>query len=416
MSPSATLVRRQDRSIIMGTLPVEKSIRCGVVGLGNRSVHNVLPKLIRYDEFTVAAVCDVRKEVTDKVVAELREKHDLAVPGYLDFDQMLQSESLDAVVLQLDPDRQIPLACRAMNAGLHVMAEVPLTYSLDDCWNLVATVERTGKVFLLMEQLRYAGYVAAWREIIRKDVIGHPLFVEGQYFHYLPWMHFQDDSGRFFTRQQVAEFASNAKPTWRFRQPSIGYLPHELSPLLYILDDRVVRVEGMSTRKESYKHPGLEYADMQVALMHTEKDTIMRLATSFSAPYTESTSCHWHHIKGSEGFIETPRAACDKAKLWVHGWHLDEPLTVPWSYKRTDAPPEAHNSGHGDLDFYVFAQFADAVLYGAKPTLDVYKAVETAAPAILAARSMEQDNAPQNVPDFRPGPHRPSGQLPKNMQ
>jgi len=36
MSPSATLVRRQDRSIIMGTLPVEKSIRCGVVGLGNR--------------------------------------------------------------------------------------------------------------------------------------------------------------------------------------------------------------------------------------------------------------------------------------------------------------------------------------------------------------------------------------------
>ena len=59
------------------------------------------------------------------------------------------------------------------------------------------------------------------------------------------------------------------------------------------------------------------------------------------------------------------------------------------------------------------AAFRDALLHGKDTGFDVYHAVETAAPAILAADSIDQGSQPLRVPDFRPGPHRPAGQAPK---
>ncbi|MDY7010356.1 MAG: hypothetical protein SVV80_06325, partial [Planctomycetota bacterium] len=70
-------------------------------------------------------------------------------------------------------------------------------------------------------------------------------------------------------------------------------------------------------------------------------------------------------------------------------------------------------SGHGGADVTIFASFRDAILNGAPVDMDVYKACETAAPAILAGESVEKDSAKFKVPDFRPGPDRPAGQLPK---
>ena len=419
MSDRATLVEPRSSRTVVESAPVENPIRLGVVGLGPRSVGNVLPKAIRYEDYALTAVCDIRPEIVDAVVAKVEREHGLLVPGYTDFDKMLATEDLDAVAVQIDPDKQIPLACRAMQAGCHVMVEVPTAYSIEDCWQAVVTTERTGKIFMLMEQVRFAGYIRAWRRIVETGVIGKPLFVEGEYFGYKADPYFQDSAGRFYTPEQ-AKNVSDAKPTWRHLGPTICYLPHEMSPMLYVIDDRVTRVVGMSTCNGSYKLEGVKKADVQVALMHTEKDVVMRMAVGHTSPALPrkgggSGSSHWHHVKGSEGVLEWSRSMTEKPKLWVDGWQLREAIEVDWDMRRVDAPREAVGSGHGDLDHYVFAQFADAVLRGVPPELDVYRAVETAAPAILAAKSIAEENTPQDVPDFRPGPNRKKGEMPKGM-
>lgn len=74
--------------------------------------------------------------------------------------------------------------------------------------------------------------------------------------------------------------------------------------------------------------------------------------------------------------------------------------------------PEAAKSGHGGLDYYVFAHFADAVLYGVPLEFDVYRAVETAAPAIMVSKSIEQGEISLDAPGFRPGAYRKPGHLP----
>ena len=38
--------------------------------------------------------------------------------------------------------------------------------SMEDCWRVVTTAERTGTVFMLMEQVRFSGYIRAWRRIV----------------------------------------------------------------------------------------------------------------------------------------------------------------------------------------------------------------------------------------------------------
>ena len=111
--------------------------------------------------------------------------------------------------------------------------------------------------------------------------------------------------------------------------------------------------------------------------------------------------------------VESPRKKDDTFKMWLNGWKVANTVSIPWSSERAHPPSGAAGSGHGGLDFYPFAYFADAILYDMSLDIDVYQAVETAAPAILAVKSIEQDNTSQDVPDFRPDPNRKRGEMPK---
>jgi predicted dehydrogenase len=389
-------------------------VRIGVVGLGHRAVGGAIPKMLRYDDYEVAAVCDIRPGLVEKTARDLEGDRGVKVERYTDFDRMIQAGSLDAVAIHVDPDVQVPLVCRAMEAGLHVMCEVPAAYTMEDCWRLVTTAERTGKIYLLMEQCRFWGFIRAWHEIVQSGSIGRPIYVEGEYVgYYGTHQLYQDEAGKFYTVDQ-ARGNTQARPTWRFRSQPIYYLPHTLSPLLYILEDRIDRVVGMSTRHQSYRYPEVMRADAQLALLHTAKDAVIKVARGSNTPVMKrgGTAHHWFHIKGTEGALEWPRSELDKPKMWVDGWQMSQPVEMPWSTSRTDAPRSASGSGHGDADFYVFAQFADAVLRGVPPELDVYGAVDTAAPAILAAESILNDNQPFAVPDFRPNANRSKGEPP----
>jgi hypothetical protein len=150
---------------------------------------------------------------------------------------------------------------------------------------------------------------------------------------------------------------------------------------------------------------------MQVALMKTEKDAILRMATSFAQPFPHRGN-HWYQVIGTRGCVEWRRSARDMPKLWLADAQMHDLAEVDWRFERTDAPAEARGSGHGDADHYVHAAFRDAV-WGVRPLeFDVYRAIETAAPAVLAAESIARGTQLMRVPEFRPTAARPAGQMP----
>ncbi len=373
-------------------------IRIAVVGLGHRALHWIR-LLERLDGYRVIAVCDPIERLLEPALAALKNRD--GVRSTTQYAEILADDTVDAVALCVRCQEQGGLAAMALEAGKHVNSEVPAAHTLEDCWRIVLATERSGCIYQLAEQTRYWGFVDAWRQIVAEGQIGRVTFCEGQYIGYY--------GTRFFFR----ESSTGSEPTWMTQMPPIHYLPHELSPMLKVLDDRVIEVTAMGTGSPSYAHPEIEAPDIQVALMKTEKDAVLRMAAGFTQPVSHARGHHWYQVMGTGGSVEWSRSGRDRPKMWRAGAQMHDMAEMDWRFERDDAPAEARASGHGDADYYVHAAFRDAVFGRQELSFDVYAAMDTAAPAILAADSIATGTH-LRVPDFRPTAHRAVGQSPAN--
>ena len=390
-----------------------QDLRIGFIGLGLRAQYLVeLSQTITGCK--VVGLCD---KIEHLVHTTYKAARDTDIKRYTDHRKMLKEPGIDAVYIVVEPENNANLVCEALEAGKHVMCDVPLAYTIEDCWRVVLTVERTGLKFQMNEQTRYWPFIQAWKKMIAEDTLGKIIFVEGQYFHGMTPDRFWQDSetGAKLTLEE-AENNPKAKKSriWDTSHP-ILYLPHELSPILSILDDRVEKVTCMGTRTQSYYYEFFPKSDIEVALMHTAKDTILRVAAGFCVPTARvgTTSRHWYHVMGTKGRVETNRSNNDKMKMWLANSFMKDPADVNWAWglpEEHGVPAEAFASGHGGADFWPIFNFIKSVKEDIAPPLDVYKAAETAAPAIIAAQSVEEGSKCLNVPDFRPGTHRALGQ------
>ena len=387
-----------------------KEIRTAIVGLGGRS-HYWIHLLQKAGGYRIVAICDPVEPTHAPARACLENSKD--VKSYLKYEEVLADKNIDAIALTVRCKEQGLMAAQAMEAGKHVSQEVPAAHTIEDCWRIVTAQERTGKVYLSAEQVRYGGIVDAWRQMVAAGTLGKITYAEGQYFHYYPNMAYRNPTtGEYYSPAEAAKHPEAVR-TWIYYMPPIHYLIHDLSPLLKILDDRAVEVVGMSTASPSAAHPQLASPDLQIALAKTAKGAILRMAVSFAQPHPEDAH-HWLQVIGTGGCVEMQRSSNNKPKMWLANAQMHSKGEVDWRYERTDAPSGAHQAGHAGMDYYVHEAFRDAVLDGKPLEFDVYKAMDVVAVGIQAAESIERGSAPMRVPDFRPGRDRASGKLPGN--
>lgn len=399
-------------------------IRFGIAGLGPRGRRGWIPLMRLVEGTQIVAVCD---PVAGRRAGGAEAAGLAPADAYVDLDDLLARPDVDTVAVAVAPEHIVDVSVRCLEAGKPVICEVPLAYTLADCWRAVLAHERTGLTLAMAEQTCYSAFVLAWRDLVAAGKLGHVLYGEAQYIHGMTPNRFWDDArtGEWLTWEQARDNPNAVRSrNWALRHP-IWYTPHSLAPLLRALDDhlddRVVRVTGMATRPRSYfleQSQGVDFPvpDFEVALMHTAGDAVLRLATAFNAPTPRSG--HWYHLIGTGGEVETDRRHIPGSRDDEHGlsWLTDsgnpDRAEASWRFGPDQASPRAATSGHGGLDYFPLAEFVAHLRGGPPPTIDVYRAAELAAPAILAAISIEQGSIPLAVPDFRPGPHRPKGQPP----
>jgi len=377
-------------------------VRLGVVGCGKRGIG--VGRLFRdRPDCEVTALMDAYAGPVERASAAL----ELAdVQTFTDFDALLRDGKVDALLLTCDPTVQVELACRAMDTGRHVCTEVPAAFSIDECWDLIGAVDRTGCKYQLMEQARYWGFVEAWTGMRERGELGHVCFAQGEYVHFeRNWNYWVDVETGEFTYDLVPPEGRTVEPTWRYKlwADPIYYLPHTLSPLLKILDDRVVRVSCMGTRVGSHTYPDeqLPFREIEYALMHTAGDTVMAVGAGFTLPYVRRgiAGCHWYELRGTQGSVESPRCQDDGFRKWRPEQDSFEEMDL------STAPPDADahqaRSGHGGADFKPVDSFIRAIQEDHTPPVDAYLAAEITAPAILAAESARLDGERLEMPDFR---------------
>lgn len=383
-------------------MSTQKKVRLGIVGCGSRGT-SVGGLFTRHPQCEITALFDRFDRVVERAARRLS-LSDTHI--YRDFGEMLHKAPVDALFFACDPTVQVDLACEAMMAGKHVCTEVPAAFTLDECRRLVTTVEKTGAKYQLMEQTRYWGFVDAWKQMNDRGEFGHICLAQGEYVHYQrDWDLWTDmETGERLT-DLTKPAGRRVEERWRYRvlADPIYYLPHTLSPILKVLGDRVVRVSCMGTRKHSYTYPDIHmpWSDIQYALMHTEKDTVLLTGAGFSLPHVPRgvTSCHWYEIRGTKASVESPRCLSDSFRVWRDGMETFDRMDL--SLTPVDADELQAQSGHGGADYKPVDTFIRAILDDTTPPMDVYLSVETAAPAIVAAESAGHGGVLLEVPDFR---------------
>ena len=385
-----------------GIRKMKKKTRLALVGCGRRGM-NIGKIFAKHPDCEVTAIYDIYPNCMDNAVKQFSTARKVK-----SFDDILTKGWVDAVFLACDPTGQVNLACQAMKAGLHVCTEVPAAFTLQECRDLIRTVRETGRVYLVLEQTRYWGFIQHWANMNRNGEFGQIAFAQGEYIHYKrDWGCWTDPStGDIFSpfdRPGDRELI----PTWRHHvlgQP-IYYLPHTLSPLLKVLDDRVVSVSCVGTKRPSYafreEDVELPWTDLQYALMHTEKGTILMAGAGFSMPHINrgELASHWYDVRGTKACVEAPRCADDAFRVWRRGeksFSTQDVSSIPLDATQIDI-----NSGHGGADARPVWNFLHAVRSGEPLEFDVYRAVETAVPAILAAESARLNGERLPVPDLR---------------
>lgn len=384
-----------------------KKVKLGILGAGPRAVC-LLETYVKSPNVVVTAICDCADGLAQSMAEKYsRESGYKDVKVYTDYDVMMRERGFDALIITVDPDHQISIACDAMDRGVHVMTEVPCCTDIEECRKLVRTVERTGMKYQLAEQTRYWYFISQWRKMAQEKKLGKILMVEGQYFHFEPtWDFFVNKKTGLHIQTNTGELNKNPEYTrsWRYRLlcDPIFYLPHTLSPLLSITGGRIEKVACFGTRKESYFMDGIECRDIESAIMYNSNDVIFNVRAGFTSPHSRQaeTGAHWYHVVGTHGSVEWSRAETDKPKRWMNGSGWEE--KPEWTCADPNAEDYIRNSPHGGTDGYPIKYFAEAILNDTPPPMDVYKAVETAAPAIMAAKSASLGGVTLDVPDFRP--------------
>jgi len=358
---------------------MDREIRVGVFGTGRGEV---FARTAGDAGMQLVALCDWNEEALGRVCQRHR-----SVARYADFDAFLQHD-MDAVVLANYFQQHAPYAIRALEAGRHVLSETTACKTLAEGVALCEAVERTGHIFMLAENYPYSAAACELRRLYQNGEIGKVRYAEGEYNH--------PGETAWWLR------LSPGLDHWRNWVPPTYYCTHALGPLLHVINEWPVSVNGQAMIDEGAQSPATtKVCDSGgVMLVRTDGGAVLRIF-GLTIGSVHRVRYEFH---GEQGFMGT----CDPDHWrWVRVRH--EPFQKPrdGTLDRLYAPdwPEhgdlTRKSGHGGGDFWTNYHFAQAIRAGKQPFFDVYRSVAMAAVGILGWRSCLEGSRTFRIPDFR---------------
>lgn len=141
------------------------AVRLAVIGLGKMGVSH-LSIANALDDFEVVAVCDNSKLVTD-VLGKTT-----GLNGLNDYDEVLKLKDLDAVLIATPSIAHEPMIRKALDRGLHVFAEKPLTLDAGASRELADFAASKGVVAQVGYHNRYVGTFAEAARLISSGALG----------------------------------------------------------------------------------------------------------------------------------------------------------------------------------------------------------------------------------------------------
>ncbi len=147
-----------------------KRIGVGVVGCGfvGRGAH--VPAFAEIEGASLVAVADLDEKRRKKVAAKFPLES-----AYADYADLVKDPNIDAVVVSVPTPLHARVAHAAIEAGKHVLCEMPLAASLEEADGLIDAAARKGVHLMPSLTFRFTSTFAKVRQLIDDGAIGRPV-------------------------------------------------------------------------------------------------------------------------------------------------------------------------------------------------------------------------------------------------
>ena len=146
---------------------MKSPIRVGIIGQGRSgySIHcehlKTVPK-----QFKIVAVVD---HIEDR---RKRAEQEFGCDTYSDYRELLKRDDIDLIVNSTLSHMHVPVTVDILNAKFNVLCEKPLARKAEEVDMLIDTAKKSGKVFAIYQQSRFAPYFTQVRKVIDSGVLG----------------------------------------------------------------------------------------------------------------------------------------------------------------------------------------------------------------------------------------------------
>ena len=395
--------------------PALETVRVGVIGVGNRG-YGALRRLVRIEGVKITAISDLdpARVSRGKEFAGGYGHEPAAYSGSEDeWKKLCERDDVDLVYICTPWHLHTPNSVYAMENGKHAATEIPAAQTMDECWQLVETSERTRRHCIMLENVCYDFFEMMTLNMAREGFFGEMIHGEGAYIH--------DLMGLNFSKTAYAGM-------WRLEENSGRngslYPMHGLGPICQLMDinygdrmDYLVSVSSndfmMGKRAEElaaeddfwHQYKGRDYrGNMNTTIIRTGKGRTIMVQHDVTSPrpYTRI-----HLISGTKGIARkwpSPARIATSHRGWLSD---DEFKDIQEKYTpeitRRVGEMARQVGGHGGMDTLMDWRMVDCLRNGLPLDMDVYDAALWSAVIPLSEWSVANRSMPVDIPDFTAG-------------
>jgi predicted dehydrogenase len=314
------------------TVPSSKlPIRIAIVGVGAVSDYHHVPAIRLDPRATLAAACD-----SDWQLLEERGKQWGLEFLSADYNEICESEKVDAVVIATPNFTHRPIALAAVRHGKHVMCEKPLGLNAGEVREMYQAARDAGVVHMTAFTYRFAPSMRYMRDLARKGELGELRHFRSQRFLDLPetswgWRQYQRKAG--------------AGDLFDMTIHRIDFAIDLLGPLERICGS-VARFARRDHTASGQKCPPSEVDDWSALIGHFSSGAVgVWEGTTLAKGYGLSGFGHeWAEINGSQQ--SAVYRLHEPNKLWLGRTGTDlSPVDVPSEYLVPAGSPRDANEG-----------------------------------------------------------------------
>jgi predicted dehydrogenase len=396
-------------------------VRIGYVGIGGRGSWAV-NRMTNIKNVEIKALCDVRETAVKDNQQPLKKAGWPAAKEYSGNDyswkKLCEQEDIDLVYIATPWEWHVPIAVYAMEHGKHVALEVPGARTLEECWQLVETSERTKKHCMQLENCCYDFFETLTINMAQQGVLGELIHAEGAYIHSLVDMMFGAPA------KSAADYAGEGAWRWKENRKSGNLYPtHGLGPVAQAMNinrgDKMEYLTSMSSNDFMmealaeklaasdawYKqYTGKHYrGNMNTSVIKTNKGKTIMVQHDVSSPRPYSRI---HALSGTKGFVqkfpEPARVSLGHEPVTDAKMKQLEEQYTPQLIRHVEEAAKKIG-GHGGMDFIMDWRLIDCLRNGLPLDMDVYDLATWCAVTPLSIWSVAHRSNSIDMPDFTGG-------------